>query len=263
MRGRPIEIALGTRFGHLTVVELFKGQTREPGRHYLVRCECGTERPLRATYLIQGAKTCGCRRSLFAPGEAEERAALVGIWHGMIRRCTVPATIGYENYGGRGVIVCRRWLESFEAFLEDMAPRPSPRHSLDRHPDNDGNYEPGNVRWATRAEQARNKRTNRLITYQGETKCLMDWASELGMLHATLDGRLRRGWDVERALTTPLAKVGRFRRRVLDAEREEALRRRLAGESLKSIASALGVSDAWVAQICRAEGVHAPAEVPR
>ncbi len=117
----------------------------------------------------------------------------------MIARCTKPEVIGYPNYGGRGVKVCERWLTSFDAFLEDVGPRPSRGHSLDRI-DCDGNYEPGNVRWATREEQARNRRDNRMLTAFGRTQCATDWAAEAGVTVQTLLKRIDRGWDAERAI---------------------------------------------------------------
>lgn len=94
-------------------------------------------------------------------------------------------------------------MTSFEAFYCDVGPCPGPEYTLDRI-DNDRNYEPGNVRWATRAEQQRNKRTNRMLTFNGETRCLEEWARMTG-LGTTLRMRLRRGWGIERALSTPKA----------------------------------------------------------
>jgi hypothetical protein len=121
----------------------------------------------------------------------------------MIARCTQPGTAGYESYGGRGISVADRWME-FDNFLMDMGVRPSMNHSIDRLNTN-GDYEPGNCRWATPKEQQRNKRSNLVIDFRGESKCLAQWADEFGLEWATLRSRLRHGWDVERALTTPLA----------------------------------------------------------
>jgi hypothetical protein len=127
-----------------------------------------------------------------------------GCWQAMIDRCHDPKSTYFAHYGGRGIRVCNRWRESFALFQADMGPRPSPIHSLDRI-DNDGNYEPGNVRWATPREQGRNKRNNRMLTAFGRTQCLTDWAAERGLRIITLKDRLDKlGWDVERALTAPL-----------------------------------------------------------
>lgn len=125
-------------------------------------------------------------------------------WLGMKQRCYNENNPKYPLYGGRGIRVCDRWLDSFEAFYEDMGDRPSDSHSLDRI-DNDGNYEPDNCRWATPKQQARNRSTNHDITYRGETKTLKEWAKELGMNRITLFTRLERlGWDVEKAFTEPV-----------------------------------------------------------
>ena len=94
------------------------------------------------------------------------------VWGNMRDRCNRPANKQFHNYGGRGIRVCERW-DSFPAFLEDMGPRPSPEHEIDRI-DNDGDYEPNNCRWATPAEPRRNKRTNRLLTVNGETLTVTD-----------------------------------------------------------------------------------------
>lgn len=100
-----------------------------------------------------------------------------GIWTDMQTRCYNPKSIGYKNYGGRGITVCARWLASFADFLSDVGPRPSPKYTIDRM-DNNGNYEPGNVRWATRLEQANNRRTNIRITIGSETRTLREWCRE-------------------------------------------------------------------------------------
>jgi hypothetical protein len=124
-------------------------------------------------------------------------------WMSMRRRCEDPRGPMFRHYGGRGISVCRRWRKSFEAFLADVGPRPSPLHSLDRI-DNDRNYEPGNVRWATRIEQASNKRTSRLIEYRGRTQTAAAWARELGILYNTVLERLKRGWPAARSLSEPI-----------------------------------------------------------
>ncbi len=117
----------------------------------------------------------------------------------MLTRCENPRCEAYPRYGGRGIEVCKRW-QTFENFLADMGPRPSADHSIDRI-ENDGNYEPGNCRWATDAEQNQNTRSNRLLTYAGRTQPLSVWAREFGIRRETVRERLKAGWDVERALT--------------------------------------------------------------
>lgn len=123
----------------------------------------------------------------------------------MIKRCYNPKCKDYKYYGARGIRVCEEWLGSFELFLSDVGFKPSAQHSLDRYPNNNGNYEPGNVRWATKKEQANNRRNNRLITFQGETKTLTEWAEVLGLPAPALSLRIiRMGWSTEEALTLGL-----------------------------------------------------------
>ncbi len=120
-------------------------------------------------------------------------------WRSMKRRCYAPSVEKFAEYGGRGIKVCERWRESFAAFYEDMGD-PPPGASLDRL-DNDGDYAPGNCRWATQTQQLRNTRRNRLLTYAGKTLCIAAWADEVGLSQQLIWNRLRKGWSVERALT--------------------------------------------------------------
>lgn len=112
---------------------------------------------------------------------------------------TSPA---FRYYGGRGITVCDRWKDNFENFLVDMPPHPGKGYSIDRI-DNDGNYEPGNCRWATREEQARNKRNNHIIRVGDRALTLAEWAATSGVKRATIAHRLKSGWSAERAVTTP------------------------------------------------------------
>lgn len=123
-------------------------------------------------------------------------------WTAMMRRCYTPSVPNFERWGGRGIRVCERWRD-FRNFLADMGPRPTGL-SLDRI-NNDGNYEPGNCRWATREQQGRNTATTRNITFAGKTQCLSDWAAEVGITPHGLYYRLQRGWPLERALTERVA----------------------------------------------------------
>jgi hypothetical protein len=178
---------------------------------WLCRCVCGTERPVRESHLrSRASRSCGCvhrgEPRISRTQHGGYRSPEYRAWAHMIERCNNPDVPGYENYGGRGVRVCERWRNSFEDFLSDIGRRPSPRHSIDRFPNNDGNYEPDNCRWATPSEQMRNTRRTRLLTHAGETMCLTDWANRLGISYITILSRLRRGWPVTRALTVPMRK---------------------------------------------------------
>ena len=129
-----------------------------------------------------------------------KRSTEYNIWMGMLDRCRRKTFKQWRDYGGRGVTVCERW-ESFELFLEDMGRRPSPKHSLDRYPNKNGNYGPDNCRWATTVEQCNNKRNNVLITFRGKTQTVELWCEELGIKKSTVWARLWKGWDIESALT--------------------------------------------------------------
>jgi hypothetical protein len=119
----------------------------------------------------------------------------------MMTRCRNPNDAGYHNYGGRGITVCERWSK-FENFLADMGERPEGQ-TLDRYPNNNGNYEPANCRWASHAEQQLNTRKVQVITFGGKTMSMRGWARNLGVSWGTLRHRLDAGWSVERTLTTP------------------------------------------------------------
>ena len=121
----------------------------------------------------------------------------------MKTRCTNPNHEAYHNYGGRGISICDEWMNDFQAFYDwAMANGYSDDLSIDRI-DNDGNYCPENCRWATDKEQCNNQRSNHLITYNGKTQTIKQWAADLGIKRVTLQARLTRyHWDVEKALTT-------------------------------------------------------------
>ena len=189
----------GKTFGRLTVLR------HVPNAFCLCLCSCGQERTVSARSLRNGhTKSCGCLRKEIMTSHGHTKTREYGTWADMKNRCHNPKHKGFKGYGGRGIKVCDRWFDSFENFLEDMGPRPK-GHSLDRK-DNDGNYCPENCHWATRRQQAGNKRTSRLIEYRGRTQCLADWAFELGMRKNCLSYRLDAGWSVSRAFTAPVGK---------------------------------------------------------
>lgn len=125
-------------------------------------------------------------------------------WYHMIRRCYYPETEFYHNYGGRGIKVCDRWLgdQGFDNFCQDMGTKPSSNYSLDRI-NNDGNYEPANCRWISAKQQARNRRTTRLITIGNETKSMVEWCEIHNIKYSLVKDRIKDNWDPIKAFTTP------------------------------------------------------------
>jgi hypothetical protein len=192
----------GQRFGMLEVRCLLG--SKERNIHFACRCDCGKEIEVMSQNLYTGRQTsCGCLK-LTRGGRSTE--AEYAIWNGMLQRCYNQKQDKYDCWGGRGIRVCEKWRASYDAFYDDMGPRPSPKHSIDRI-DNDGNYEPGNCRWATQSQQARNTRPPKGlgVAFRGKTQSLLAWSRELGIPWGTLYKRVvRKGWPVEEAFTRPV-----------------------------------------------------------
>lgn len=151
-------------------------------------------------------------RTLPQENHGEWRSSEYSAWLSMKARCYNDKHPNHKYHGGRGISVCERWRYSFVAFLADVGRKPTPAHTLDRWPDNDGNYEPGNVRWATRHEQMQNLRNNHNITALGETLSLSEWARRIGATSSmTIHGRLKNGWPASMAAALPIgSEIVRF-----------------------------------------------------
>lgn len=187
----------GKRFGELQVL-------RESGRagdgkiKWIARCGCGSEFAATGVRIRSGeVKTCpACSRErvrLAHVTHGERRTPEYRTWTHIKSRCLNSNVPEFKHYGGRGVSICDRWRESYEAFLEDMGRRPPGKHSIDRI-DVNGDYEPGNCRWATHIEQGNNKRCNRLIEINGETKTMAQWADFAGISRETMLKRVKKGF---------------------------------------------------------------------
>jgi hypothetical protein len=205
-RKPQIAIEIGTRFERWTVID----PRPEPNRpnYALCRCDCGTERTVQKQHLRGGkTRSCGCLAQELAVTRNRTHGLsnhpLYHVWYDMMQRCTNPSHASWSGYGARGIKVARRWHD-VENFIEDLGPLYRPKASLDRI-DNNGHYEPGNVRFASAKVQLRNTRRNRLITYRGQTRCLKEWAERLGMSYLTLITRIDTGWSVEDAFERPVA----------------------------------------------------------
>lgn len=169
--GFTVEDLSGQRFGRLVAISLApREQWRKPGAEWLCACDCGVKKVIQAVILKSGdSNSCGCLRRQLATERAKSkparthglpRDASYNTWKNMKQRCSNAKNPDYEYWGGRGIQVCERWLNSYQAFLEDMGQRPSSKHSIDRR-NNDGDYEPSNCYWATPVEQANNRRPKR------------------------------------------------------------------------------------------------------
>lgn len=193
---------VGRKFGRLTVTAL----ERFPGAGTLIVCQCTCGKVVRCknhNLLSGGTGSCGClwKEKITTHGMTKTRAYVT--WKAMKNRCYVPSRHSYKDYGGRGIRVCARWLESFENFLADMG-QPPEGQTLDRI-NNDGHYTPKNCRWATYEVQLNNTSSNRRITAFGKTQSLTQWAREYQMPVTTLRNRiLRGGMRPEDALSAPL-----------------------------------------------------------
>lgn len=250
----PLDLC-GVRFGKL-VPRVFQRDQRG-GVRWQCDCDCGAVVSVASKNLLSGGtKSCGCRRH--EPIQATHGmhgTSTYNTWASMMQRCSNPRARFYSRYGGRGISVCGRWT-SFENFYADMGPRPSTKHSIDRV-DNDGNYEPGNCRWATRFEQARNRGNNHRLTLGGETMTMTEWAERTGLNCPTIRRRLKLGWSTEDALTIQLgASVNNAGERNGNAKLTEDAVRAIrasvrAGGTTRGVANAFGVSDTLVWRIAR------------
>lgn len=204
--GQGFKDMTGQVFSRLTVLRRGRNYRRQAG--WVCRCECGNTVTVMGSKLRNGhTRSCGCLKvELAVNREATHRLSKrpeYRVWQSMKRRCHAPTARDYADYGARGVTVCQQWRNSFEQFWQDMGPRPTPKHSLDRK-DANGDYCPANCRWATSTEQARNKRTTRTIELRGERRPLKEWCEILGINYYTAHKRLSNGHDPETVLSTTM-----------------------------------------------------------
>lgn len=181
---------------HWTVID----KNTDRPRHWLCRCVCGKTRLVFSSNITHRVSaSCGCQRKTRLT-HGMRHTATYNSWASMIQRCTATQSKMFQNYGARGITVCERWL-TFENFFSDMGRRPSIGHTLNRL-DNNAGYFKENCAWSTKTEQARNRRSSRLVTYNGLTDCVAGWAERLRIPLNVLDLRLRAyRWTIERAFT--------------------------------------------------------------
>ena len=201
---------VGKKFGKLLVLRELD-ERRNKGVLWECVCDCGGKAKRTTGELNAGRRlTCGCMptgsNGAWRNGKREK---LYVVWCDIIQRCFDKNFRGYHRYGGRGITICNEWRHDYPAFRSwALSHGYKEGLTIDRI-NNDGNYEPNNCRWVTMKEQCRNKTGLVWITYNGKTMIMNDWAELLGLKKSTLGERIRRGWTIEKALTTPLLK--RFR----------------------------------------------------
>lgn len=197
----------GKKFSRLKVIS-YDGRLK-PGIHlWKCRCQCGTIKIIRGGDLrLRQTRSCGCLKLEQSRVHGASSKKSFSTWKAMMNRCYSNRNRFYHRYGGRGIIVCQRWHNP-NHFLSDMGDRPSPKHSIDRI-NNDGNYEPGNCRWATVSQQQRNKVNTLLIEYEGRKTPIIELSERFGIRWDTLRYRIRNGWRLEDALRRPVRNTGR------------------------------------------------------
>lgn len=194
----------GQRFGKLVVL---RHDRTEREAYWTAVCDCGGSITERGSRLRNGSTIdCGCgkfeRASLALRRHGMWETRTWNIWSGLRQRTCDPNNKDWNNYGGRGIKCCERWLHSFEAFLEDMGECPSTKHSIERV-DHNGNYDPSNCVWATMKQQNRNRRNNRIVLYRGTSMPLAQACEEAGAgvdWHKARNRIERHGWAVDRAV---------------------------------------------------------------
>lgn len=207
------------KFGRLLVVS-FAGSNEKWEAIWLCRCDCGKELTVLCSRLTKGnVKSCGCyRRDALKSRSAKsvefgKKNPAYGPWRAMVRRCHDEGNSEFHKYGEKGVSVCESWRSSFRAFLNYMGPRPSASHSIDRFPNRRGNYESGNVRWATKKQQTDNRDITFNVTINGETKPLADWCRNGPVAYGTAKYRIQAGMSPEIAVAAPSGSIWELKRK--------------------------------------------------
>lgn len=211
---------IGTKIGLFTIKDVVlmhdgnKSNPRANRRKLMCVCDCGNTRFIKRSDILRyDNPSCGCvttRKQLSNPNYVPDKKNMPEFesWRGMIERCTNKNSISYPNYGGKGIKVCEAWMD-FYVFFKDLGERPK-GSTLDRK-DVYGDYCKDNCRWATQAEQSRNKSNNVNLLIDGKTMCVADWCQEYNINRTTVLCRLKRGWPASKAIKTPARQTNTFR----------------------------------------------------
>jgi len=204
-RKGPFIDRTGMRYGMLTAIREVAPRFTSGGikrRRWLCLCDCGKETTVDSGSLSSNTHSCGCT---WGERHGMNDHPLYARWAGMIARCENPKHKDFHSYGGRNIRVCERWRHSFKTFVDDMGNPPTPKHTIERK-DSNGNYAPENCIWATLTQQARNTRQNHLITIDGVTLCMSEWAERMGVKRSMIKCRIKAGWNPQMAVLLPRTK---------------------------------------------------------
>lgn len=202
---------VGEKFGYWTIA----GESFKKGAIWFISCQCvcGVKRDVKISALRDAtSRSCGCHSSDLITKHGESgvnRTPEFATWNAIKNRCYNEKDKSFPDYGGRGIKVFAGWLTSYASFLAYMGRRPSTEHSIERI-NNNGDYEPGNVKWATHVEQCNNKRSSRFLDFNGKRQTVALWAREIGVHQSIILARLKKGWSNEQSLTTPVLPHHRF-----------------------------------------------------
>lgn len=258
------KIEIGQRFGRLVVLANLGIKTCNNGERstvYKCQCDCGNFVEVKHKMLNGGhVKSCGCLKHEYqrikSPFYKIKHRALLFVWKTMKQRCLTPTNKDYYLYGGRGITVCNEWKNDFFAFNSWAESNGYAKGLMLDRIDNNGNYCPENCRWATPIEQANNKRTNKWITLDNQTKTLKTWCNELNLPYSRTDSRLQKGWSVEEAFDI----VPHTRKKVIiKSRRKPVIQFTINGdyvrewESMYDAAEELKCNPKYIKKTCRGE----------
>jgi len=198
-KGGKIINLLGQKFGMVTAIEIM-GKNKSGNYTWKCICDCGGTKIFSSDYLRSGhTPSCGCKKE----SHGLRKHPLYRIWAGIKTRCYNPKVRSFKDYGGRGILMCPKWKDSFTSFYNDTISGYKVGLQIERI-DNDKGYSPKNCKWGTPKQQANNKRTNVVLTYMGKTQTAPEWAEEIGVKATTITSRNRKGWSAEDCLNRKL-----------------------------------------------------------